>query len=466
LQIESSTYDRAVTGATAGLTRGVIRTGTPARDESASVGFSREEDRENSGSPEKTNGQRVKLMGAAEALPGQGEADGDLRLSELLSTRSVLPPISSASEPRSDTPGGPVELPDDRMGTSASPAGGSSPDEAEEQADAGFETSESPGSKVAVSDGVSGAAGAGEEAKAARNGESDAAEKAEQTAGPSELSEDEKQRVEELQDRDREVRQHEQAHIAAGGQYVRGGASYQYENGPDGKRYAVGGEVSIDTSTASDDPQANIQKAQLVRRAALAPAKPSSQDRRVAAAASQMEAKARQELAESRREEMADAVGEPGEENDAQAVEGTDLLGSGETQDEEGEVELLGGDAPSEIANAASAELLAGEIQLSGATAPGGEEEEAGALGASGDLMRAGLDGASSAESSEKPRMVEGLAGLKPGEKIEKMEVVRIDDDEDDGEKIEPPPAPSGPPVSRLDYGPRPDPGQLLDVYR
>ena len=38
-----------------------------------------------------------------------------------------------------------------------------------------------------------------------------------------------------------------------------GGASYEYDNGPDGKRYAVGGEVSIDTSTVSGDPQATIQ---------------------------------------------------------------------------------------------------------------------------------------------------------------------------------------------------------------
>ena len=462
MQIDSSTYDRAVAGATAGLTRSAIPTGKPARDESTSVGFGREEDRENSGGPEKPNGQQAKLMGAAEALPGQGEADGDLRLSELLSTRSVLPPISSASERKSDTAGEPVAFPDDRMGTSASPGGGSSQGEGDEQAVEGLGASES-GAKATVSDGAPVATGAGEEAKAARNGEPVAAGKAEQTAGPSELSEDEKQRVEELQDRDREVRQHEQAHVAAGGQYVRGGASYQYENGPDGKRYAVGGEVSIDTSTASDDPQANIQKAQLVRRAALAPAKPSSQDRRVAAAASQMEAKARQELAESRREEMADAVGEPGEEDEAQSAEGTDLLGSGETGDEEGEVELLGGNAPSEIANAASAELLDGGTQISGATAPGGEEDEAGALGASGDLMKAGLDGASPTEASEKPRMVEGLAGLKPGEKIEKMELVEIDDDD----KIEPSVAPpSGPSVSRLDYGPRPDPGQLLDVYR
>ncbi len=110
------------------------------------------------------------------------------------------------------------------------------------------------------------------------------------------LSEEDQQKVEELKKRDQEVRTHEHAHVAAGGQFVRGGIQFEYETGPDGKQYAVGGEVSIDTSPVSGDPQATIQKAQTIRRAALAPAQPSGQDRQAAAAASQMEMKARQEL--------------------------------------------------------------------------------------------------------------------------------------------------------------------------
>ena len=31
------------------------------------------------------------------------------------------------------------------------------------------------------------------------------------------------------------------AHLSAAGAYAHGGASYEYELGPDGKRYAVGG---------------------------------------------------------------------------------------------------------------------------------------------------------------------------------------------------------------------------------
>ncbi len=117
----------------------------------------------------------------------------------------------------------------------------------------------------------------------------------------SELSTEEKKQLEELKTRDREVRAHEAAHKAAAGSLARGGASLEFEDGPDGRRYAVGGEVSIDTSKVSGDPQATISKAQTIRAAANAPAQPSGQDRAVAAQATQMEAEARQEVAEEQR---------------------------------------------------------------------------------------------------------------------------------------------------------------------
>lgn len=114
-----------------------------------------------------------------------------------------------------------------------------------------------------------------------------------------ELSKEEKQQVQELKKTDRGVRAHEMAHMAAGGQYVRGGPTYEYEQGPDGVRYAVGGEVSIDTSPVKGDPAATIMKMEAVRRAALAPASPSGQDRSVAASAAAQMASARQELNQS-----------------------------------------------------------------------------------------------------------------------------------------------------------------------
>ena len=112
-----------------------------------------------------------------------------------------------------------------------------------------------------------------------------------------ELTPEEQQEVAKLQARDAEVRTHEAAHLAAAGSYATSGASYTYETGPDGKKYAVGGEVSISTSPVKDDPEATLEKAQTIQRAALAPAQPSDQDRNVAAAAAQMAAQARQEIA-------------------------------------------------------------------------------------------------------------------------------------------------------------------------
>lgn len=105
-----------------------------------------------------------------------------------------------------------------------------------------------------------------------------------------------KQVIDELSTRDREVRAHEQAHASVGGQYA-GSPTYSFERGPDGIGYAVGGEVSIDTSPVPNDPEATIRKAQIIRAAASAPAEPSPQDRRVAAQAASMENEARAQLA-------------------------------------------------------------------------------------------------------------------------------------------------------------------------
>jgi len=110
------------------------------------------------------------------------------------------------------------------------------------------------------------------------------------------LSPKEKEVVEKLRKRDREVRAHEQAHKMAGGQYTVGAPSYEYKTGPDGQRYAVAGAVKIDTSPVKGDPEATMKKAQIVRRAALAPKSPSQQDRQVAAQASGMERKAQIEF--------------------------------------------------------------------------------------------------------------------------------------------------------------------------
>ncbi|MBI1906559.1 MAG: hypothetical protein HYS20_10045 [Rhodocyclales bacterium] len=109
----------------------------------------------------------------------------------------------------------------------------------------------------------------------------------------------------ELQQTDRKVRAHEMAHIAASGGLASKGASFSYRTGPDGQRYAVAGEVSIDTS-AGRTPEETLAKATRVKAAALAPADPSPQDRKVAAMADRMAMQALIEIATQEREQPAE----------------------------------------------------------------------------------------------------------------------------------------------------------------
>jgi len=204
-----------------------------------------------------------------------------------------IAPLSPFSEPTA-----PLAPPEDPMRPAAAGAPGVPENAfapgAEEEGDA---VTLSPESRAA------GTPAAGEEG-APDAGESQAAG-GPQGADGEPLSEGEQQEVRELQRIDRRVHAHEQAHMAAGGGYT-SGPSYEYTSGPDGRRYAVGGEVQIDTSDASS-PAATIRKMQIVRAAALAPADPSGSDRAVAAAASRNEADARREVAEERAAEMAPA---------------------------------------------------------------------------------------------------------------------------------------------------------------
>jgi len=117
--------------------------------------------------------------------------------------------------------------------------------------------------------------------------------------------EQEQQQIKELKARDTEVRTHEQAHAAVGGQYA-GSPSYEYQRGPDGTNYAVGGEVPIDVGVINGDPQATIDKMQTVLAAALAPAEPSGADRAIAADATQKMAAAQAELASAADEDSSE----------------------------------------------------------------------------------------------------------------------------------------------------------------
>lgn len=121
------------------------------------------------------------------------------------------------------------------------------------------------------------------------------------TAAPSsaqakvQLTPEQLAQIAKLKARDTEVRQHELAHLSAAGGLANSGPSYTYQRGPNGVNYAVGGEVSIDTSPGAT-PQETISRARTIQAAALAPAEPSGQDRAVAARAQQLEQQARAEL--------------------------------------------------------------------------------------------------------------------------------------------------------------------------
>ncbi len=156
--------------------------------------------------------------------------------------------------------------------------------------------------------------------------------KTEESSQSKESARDEKNRKEEslkeaenrqivtkLQARDSEVRAHEAAHLAAAGGIASGGASFTYQRGPDGKMYAVGGEVPISISGGSS-PQETIKQMRQVAAAALAPADPSPQDYAVASSARSEEMRALAEL----RKEQAEAQKELGMQKYAQNANKSD----------------------------------------------------------------------------------------------------------------------------------------------
>ncbi len=110
-----------------------------------------------------------------------------------------------------------------------------------------------------------------------------------------ELSPEDKEILNRLKRIDQEIRAHEQIHASVGGAYARGGPTFQFTIGPDGKRYAMSGHVDIEASVAAT-PEETIRKARQIKAAATAPKNPSSADLMIAAQASNMEAEARADL--------------------------------------------------------------------------------------------------------------------------------------------------------------------------
>ncbi|SBV91690.1 exported hypothetical protein [uncultured delta proteobacterium] len=98
------------------------------------------------------------------------------------------------------------------------------------------------------------------------------------------LSSEDEALVQKLEARDAKVRNHEAAHIMAAGGQAAGLATYTYQTGPDGKRYAIGGSVNISMMRTGDAEQ-DARQAQNAYRAAMATGEPSSRDMQTAARA-------------------------------------------------------------------------------------------------------------------------------------------------------------------------------------
>jgi len=145
---------------------------------------------------------------------------------------------------------------------------------------------------------------------------SESGEGSEETRSEETQKSQESKLVSELKKRDTEVRQHELAHAAVGGTHT-GAPQYQFVKGPDGKNYAVEGEVSVDASFSGGNAQEKLEKARTIRAAALAPSEPSSQDRKVAAQAARVAMQAQTELVKLK-----------AQEKEQSSVLGSELLGS------------------------------------------------------------------------------------------------------------------------------------------
>ncbi len=90
--------------------------------------------------------------------------------------------------------------------------------------------------------------------------------------------------VEALRQRDGAVHQEEETHAAQAGQFA-GAPVYEYATGPDGRRYAVGGEVPVHVRVTSGNPDDVKQALAILGLAATSPAAPSAQDLMVARSA-------------------------------------------------------------------------------------------------------------------------------------------------------------------------------------
>jgi hypothetical protein len=145
-----------------------------------------------------------------------------------------------------------------------------------------------------------------------------------------ELTAAEERKLDEMQQRDREVRQQEQSE-ATSAQFT-GPVRYEYRMGPDGKLYAVGGSAPIDVKPVEGDPEATLRKMEAVERAARSGAEASIADQQVASEAARLAQRARAELAAARYNESRDVVNVRQQEAPREAEQQPELQGGDGTQ--------------------------------------------------------------------------------------------------------------------------------------
>ena len=86
--------------------------------------------------------------------------------------------------------------------------------------------------------------------------------------------------LEKFKQTDTNIRSHEQIHASIG--HTTAPIAYTYQKGPDGKMYAVGGSVRLDTSIPND-PKAAAFKLDMLQKAASGPTDSSAADNTIAA---------------------------------------------------------------------------------------------------------------------------------------------------------------------------------------
>ena len=121
------------------------------------------------------------------------------------------------------------------------------------------------------------------------------ADDSDQVAAEIKQKQAEQEQINKLSATDRAVRAHESAHMAAAAGLAVSGPTFEYERGPDGRMYAVAGEVHIEIS-GGGSPEETLAKARQIRAAALAPGDPSAQDMAVANQVAQLENEALQDI--------------------------------------------------------------------------------------------------------------------------------------------------------------------------